>query len=124
MVLDLENSADFYPTPPESPLAALLALALRSSEDDEDPKGSGSYHDEDPKGSRSYNSWKACFLAGSQYKPLARIATGKAITKTVLGRILRKGIEGKYQQVFRQDLLPAPKKHKDLEDHPFGSLFE
>ena len=86
MDLDLENSADFYPTPPESPPAALLALALRSSEDDEDPKGSG-----------SYDSWKACFLAGSRYKPLARIAIGKAITKAVLGRILKKGIEGRYQ---------------------------
>ena len=56
MVLDQENSADFYPTPPESPLAALLALALRLSEDDEDAQGSRSRYGEDPKGSRSYNS--------------------------------------------------------------------
>ena len=31
----------FYPTPPESPPAALLALALRSSEE-QDPEGHGS----------------------------------------------------------------------------------
>ena len=105
-----------YPTPPPSPLAAMLVASIRGIQDREIPKAGI------PKAGTSQiprtEGWKATFLTGSRLG-IARKVNDKVISKAQLERLLRKPLA-----LYRRDLLLPPIKHLDLEKHPIGHLFE
>jgi Reverse transcriptase (RNA-dependent DNA polymerase)/GAG-pre-integrase domain len=102
-----------YPTPPLSPPAALLAAAIQRPESSE--------LTETFSPSPKQDVWKAAFHAGQMRQHIGHL-DGKILDRAQLQRLLRSpmGMRG----VHRRNLPPPPTRHKDLEMHPLGQLFE
>ena len=97
-----------YPTPVHTPPAALLATTIEND---------GDHRPEDS----TFEVWKASFNAGT----LAQITGAqdhKVIDRARIQRLLRQpqGLKA----LHRRDLPPEPVYHRDLANHPLGTLFE
>ena len=98
-----------YPTPSQTPPAALLAHSIRRIGSDIIPT---------PEPLTTINTWQAAFAAGSLAGPIGK-ANGKVINRAQLQRLLKKG-----EKPHRSQLPAPPKGHRDLKKHLLGSLFE
>ncbi|KAF7173426.1 hypothetical protein CNMCM6106_007498 [Aspergillus hiratsukae] len=116
----MKTQALEYPTPSQTPPAALLAASIQGPEE-------GLEDSEPIEVSKSFKSyipsrnavWKAAFTAGRMSQQVTRLH-GKALDRTQLQRLLRKNMKA----VHRRDLPPPPTKHEDIKTHPLGWLFE
>jgi Reverse transcriptase (RNA-dependent DNA polymerase)/GAG-pre-integrase domain len=111
-----EGDAEFstgelaYPTPEQTPPAALLAATIENEGDlDHRPEDS------------TFEVWKASFNAGTLVQ-ITGAQNHKVIDRARIQRLLRKpqGLKA----LHRRDLPPEPVYHRDLANHPLGTLFE
>lgn len=97
-----------YPTPTQSPEAALLAGTIQQATD---LPATSTATDFEP--------WMAAFAAGRLLQPVEK--NGQILTKAAVQRLARRpqGLQGLYSQ----NLPPLPKSHHQLRNHPFGPQF-
>ena len=117
--MDVEGMKDHqqpYPTPPQSPPAALLAATIRGPENN-GPIEAFPSEAHSPR----QEVWKAAFNAGRMSQHVGSLH-GKTLDRSQIQRLLRspQGMKA----IHRRDLPPPPTKHKDIESHPLGRLFE
>jgi hypothetical protein len=108
-----------YPTPPETPPAALLSTTIQNS-DDLDTLASNLLGQESKRFDSEFQPWKAAFLAGQRQRPVGKV-NGKVVDRDRIDRIIRKGMLSK---LHRRDLPDPPRRHEDLASHPMGQEFE
>jgi hypothetical protein len=103
-----------YPTPPPTPPAALIATAFTG------------IHCNDRDSPQSFEPWKAAFHAGAlvnrplPWRPAKNQAAGQ-ISRKEVEQLQRTGV---LSSIHQADLPPEPRWHHDLQEHPFGHLFE
>jgi len=105
-----------YPTPPQSPPAALLAASIQGPEDSESKEIFSS-----EGGRPGPQVWKAAFSAGRLSRRVGNL-NGESLDRIQFQRLLRspKGMKA----IHRRNLPPPPTSHRDIKDHPLGCLFE
>jgi hypothetical protein len=121
-----ENPEEFYPTPEATPLAALLAGAIRQPNDERNENYAA-----------RFQPWKASVYPGTQVQPSKtaaqrppkrrrRIRTvsndKKSINKARIRRIVAQ--PNGLKQLHQRELTPEPERHEDLDDrHALGEEF-
>ena len=103
-----------YPTPPLSPPAALLAATIQEPEDSKPLHSFQSF-------GNGQEAWKAAFNAGRMSQRVGNL-NGKSLDRAQIQRLLRSP-QG-MKSLNRRNLPPPPTRHKELESHPLGHLFE
>ncbi|EED23215.1 conserved hypothetical protein [Talaromyces stipitatus ATCC 10500] len=129
-----------YPTPPDSPPAALMSATIQNPVKEE--LSESSYLD---TAWRKVTTWEAAFYTGTCHK-IYGSRDGKPFNRSSLRRILRSttGLQvfymdkkpaarerikdildsGKELKNLHRNMLPAPpKRHEDLKTHELGELF-
>jgi hypothetical protein len=115
-----ENPEDFYPTPNDTPPAALLAAAIR---------GTAGESEEGMNGPVSrFEPWKASFCAGSRTQHNSRkhrrktIPENRTVNRARIKRILSQ--PNGLHKLHQRELPPEPNCHEDLEYHLLGKEFK
>lgn len=111
---DGEGIEALYPTPRESPLAALFAKTITEA----GAPGRLAPAAED------LSVWKRAYEAGRLVAPIGT-AYGMTLNRARLHRLLKQSRRRPQQEdrFHRQDLPPAPRHHGDLQRHPLGDRF-
>lgn len=102
-----------YPTPVSLPPTALLAMVLREVTGDSQEECFKHWDAHGP-----IEVWKAAFVAG-RHASLRGAINGKLIDKAKFQRLLKDP-----RRLHRKDMPPLPRSHRELSNHPMGSLFE
>lgn len=106
----LETSEKFHLiTPPPTPPSALLAYSIANTSS-KNPMNDSEFGWGKP--------WKSAFLAGIKAAPV-KSHQGRILDRASVERALRKGIK-----IPRKLMPPPPRRHSELENHPFGNLFQ
>ena len=111
-----------YPTPPQTPPAAMLAAAMISGSGELEAQAASNRTSDDGGNRKSRflftDTWHAAFHAGTRGGSIAT-PTGKTLPKTVFERRMRHKMP-----IYRKELPKPPDHHEDLANHPMGSSFE
>ncbi|KAL2137689.1 hypothetical protein VTI28DRAFT_8559 [Corynascus sepedonium] len=116
------DGSGLYPTPPQSPPAAMLAAAMISGSGKLEAQAASNRTSDDGGSCKSRfqftDTWHATFHAATR-EGLVALPTGKTISKIIIERRMRHKIP-----IYRRELERPPNRHEDLANHPMGSWFE
>lgn len=101
-----------YPTPPDTPPAALLSATIQRPENE--PGSQERLYE-------AFAPWKAAFLAGTRMKQVGTLQ-GEAVDKEKIKRFFQS--KNKEKLPLHKDLPPPPSRHEQLRYHPYGEQFE
>ena len=117
---DIFEDYPVYPTPSETPPAALLSATIQQPETDES-QASDILNSEEPKyDDEKFRVWRYAFLAGQVHQSVGKIRD-RPIDRARIFRLIR---TGNLTKLHRRDLPEPPRRHSDLADHPMGSEFQ
>lgn len=104
-----QGTFDPYPTPPQSPPAALMTALM---------SGSTSSQESQDGGLTPAESWKGAFHAATRASVMVTEDKTR-ITRSVFERRQRSG-----KAIHRKELPAPPNRHEELDNHPLGSAFK
>lgn len=113
-----------YPTPPQTPPAAMLAAAMVSGNGELEAQAQAASNRTSEKGgnreSRFHyaDTWHAAFHAGTRGGSVT-LPDGKTLSKAGIERRMRHK-----KPIYRRELPKPPDRHEDIAKHPMGSWFE
>src|SRR6185437_1298165 len=115
---------EVFPTPPETPPAALLAACIQSPENESQPRtmyqsNVSSKIANFVANPKEHSVWQAAFCAGMHGNAVAKV-DGKVYDRAKIRRLL----QNPKARIHRKELPPPPTRHNDLETHILGDLFE
>lgn len=109
-----------YPTPQESPLAALFAYTITTME--EPGWLNLAAEDTDQLKMDTSGYWQSSFASGRLIAPIGT-HEGKQIDRAGLRRLLKKAPRRDYQGTHRSELPSPPRHRSELKGHPLADLF-